>query len=406
MDFLKKLANWSPLALFYFLFDKSGQELGKAVVENLTARYEFTKDKAGYYATRALAISLGLLIFSFLFYTSQWYILSVICGLVLSAAFVLSLVIVKTAIPEKQKKSLGGGVRVLLYAVFLIFVTLPLTLATTLMPWNSMSVIVLFFMWVLAVVAYSAVKGEPVSAKPLKVIMTVIAVAGIVYSLFLSTGAVGDALERFRVSYQLRVAAFFSSLSKGMDEGESPYDPVLYMVREDAPIYKLRMAFGKVVSAEPTATADEDTIALATNVPFIKGLQELAIVQFANKKTGQYIGGKESWVGIAKQDLISLKSLQQAQQSALATQQAAAMKPYRIAANFQPDSSGLKIAVENANARDVTLRFSSGDQFRTAWMGGPELILRRPALWLDLVAEDSQPVSGRYDQAAQKIEIL
>ncbi|KKS40018.1 MAG: hypothetical protein UV02_C0049G0009, partial [Candidatus Kuenenbacteria bacterium GW2011_GWA2_42_15] len=118
----------------------------------------------------------------------------------------------------------------------------------------------------------------PISPKPLKVIMIGIAVIGVFYTLFLSTGAVGDALERFRVSYQLRVAAFFSSLSKGMDEGESPYDPVLYrVIRKGAPVYGLRIAFGKVVSAEPTANpADEDTVALATNVPFIKGLQELA----------------------------------------------------------------------------------------------------------------------------------
>ena len=228
MDFLKKLAKWSPLALLYVLFDKSGGELGKTVAGNLKARFDFEKDKAGFYATRALVISLGLLFFAFFFYASQWHVLSVLCSLILAAGYIVSLIIIKAAIPKGKKESWGGIINVLLYAIFLVFVVLPLAQATILMPWNGLTVIPLFFFWTLAVVAYATILGGPISPKPLKVIMIGIAVIGVFYTLFLSTGAVGDALERFRVSYQLRVAAFFSSLSKGMDEGESPYDPLFF----------------------------------------------------------------------------------------------------------------------------------------------------------------------------------
>ena len=376
MDFLKKLAKWSPLALLYVLFDKSGGELGKTVAGNLKARFDFAKDKAGFYATRALVISLGLLFFAFFFYASQWHVLSVLCSLILAAGYIVSLIIIKAAIPKGKKESWGGIINVLLYAIFLVFVVLPLAQATILMPWNGLTVIPLFFFWTLAVVAYATILGGPISPKPLKVIMIGIAVIGVFYTLFLSTGAVGDALERFRVSYQLRVAAFFSSLSKGMDEGESPYDPVLYrVIRKGAPVYGLRIAFGKVVSAEPTANpADEDTVALATNVPFIKGLQELAIVQFADTKTGQYIGGKESWVGIARQDLVSLKSLQtaqqQAQQSALAAQQAARQRAIQDSlAQYQQfvavdlaTAVGDSVFFRNPNRKEVRIGL--------AWSGG------------------------------------
>ncbi|NMB48618.1 hypothetical protein GYA13_04230 [Candidatus Kuenenbacteria bacterium] len=142
-----------------------------------------------------------------------------------------------------------------------------------------------------------------------------------------------------------------------------------------------------------------------------RGGGEVMIRVVGKNSEGEYLGG-DVWIVFRKIEIMAPEDIETRKQAAELKEQwrldqahADSLKPVKVLATFRPDSSGMKLRVENQSGRDVLIHFQSGEDFYTRALRGPELTIYQPAMWFEIVQQDGKPPAGGYNPKTNTIRI-